>query len=750
MSNFAKIGHLLGVLIAFVFAACNTTKFVPQGQYLLNNVKVKIEDTKQVTSSDLMKYVQQKQNTEILGFWKLQLHIYNTASLDTTKWTSRNAQKIGEAPVIFRTEMADASCIQLKKAMNNKGYFQAEVDTSMVIKDRKVNLDYHIIANQPYYIGDYVTNFSHPELQSIADNSRTTLIKDNIRFDTDLLNQERQRVASAMRRRGYFYFDAEYLQFIADSTRVKNHIDVRMDFQDYINTLSEEDRDKLFRKYSIAHVHFHIDYDPALIPSDEEMQSTAQRGYVFTWIGKKLLRDNVLIRNCPIHPGALYNERNVERTYERLNQLAPIKFVDISFEPISNNELDCHIVLSRTKLNSVSAEIDGTYSAGDWGIAVGAGYQNKNLFRGAEELSIDGRASYEWRQNGGRAIEAKASAELKFPSSVAIDLNYNFQKRPEEYTRSIFSAGLNYSLKQPYLGLSHQFRLLDISYVFLPWISDAFKEQFLQSTNILKYSYENHFIVGLGYSGNYTSYRARQPYKSYWNVYYNIETAGNLLRVLARPCKFDIDSISGNYIFLNTQFSQFAKADLSFTYNHIFHPKHRLVFHTDLGVAIPYGNSQTIPFEKRYFAGGANSVRGWSARSLGPGGYRGNGKLIDFNNQSGDIRLNLNLEYRAKVWSIIELAAFIDAGNIWTVFDYDTQPYGQFHWNEFYKQIALAYGVGLRLDFSFFLFRVDFGVKLYDPSRLYSTLAGTQWRTVENGLNWRSDMALHFAIGYPF
>lgn len=750
MSNFAKIGHLLGVLIAFVFAACNTTKFVPQGQYLLNNVKVKIEDTKQVTSSDLMKYVQQKQNTEILGFWKLQLHIYNTASLDTTKWTSRNAQKIGEAPVIFSTEMADASCIQLKKAMNNKGYFQAEVDTSMVIKDRKVNLDYHIIANQPYYIGDYVTNFSHPELQSIADNSRTTLIKDNIRFDTDLLNQERQRVASAMRRRGYFYFDAEYLQFIADSTRMKNHIDVRMDFQDYINTLSEEDRDKLFRKYSIAHVYFHIDYDPALIPSDEEMQSTAQRGYVFTWIGKKLLRDNVLIRNCPIHPGALYNERNVERTYARLNQLAPIKFVDISFEPISNNELDCHIVLSRTKLNSVSAEIDGTYSAGDWGIAVGAGYQNKNLFRGAEELSIDGRASYEWRQNGGRAIEAKASAELKFPSSVAIDLNYNFQKRPEEYTRSIFSAGLNYSLKQPYLGLSHQFRLLDISYVFLPWISDAFKEQFLQSTNILKYSYENHFIVGLGYSGNYTSYRARQPYKSYWNVYYNIETAGNLLRALARPCKFDIDSISGNYIFLNTQFSQFAKADLSFTYNHIFHPKHRLVFHTDLGVAIPYGNSQTIPFEKRYFAGGANSVRGWSARSLGPGGYRGNGKLIDFNNQSGDIRLNLNLEYRAKVWSIIELAAFIDAGNIWTVFDYDTQPYGQFHWNEFYKQIALAYGVGLRLDFSFFLFRVDFGVKLYDPSRLYSTLAGTQWRTVENGLNWRSDMALHFAIGYPF
>ena len=375
---------------------------------------------------------------------------------------------------------------------------------------------------------------------------------------------------------------------------------------------------------------------------------------------------------------------------------------------------------------------------------------NRNLFRGAEELSVNGRGSYEWRQNGGRAIEAKASAELKFPSAVAIDLGYNFQNRPDEYTRSIFNAGLQYTLKQQHFGLNHQFRFLDISYVYLPWISEAFRDQFLQPTNILKYSYENHFIVGLGYSGNYTSFRARQPHRSYWNINYNVETAGNLLRAIAKPLHFKVDEESGNYEFFNTQFAQFAKADLSVTYNQVLNPRHRLVFHADVGVAVPYGNSQTIPFEKRYFAGGANSVRGWAARTLGPGGYRGNGKVIDFNNQSGDIRLNLNMEYRAKVWSIFELAAFVDAGNIWTIFDYEAQPYGKFQFNEFYKQIALAYGVGVRLDLSFFIFRVDFGVKLYDPSRLYGNLAGTQWRTVGNGLNWREDMSLHFAIGYPF
>jgi len=748
---YVRYGKGIGLFLCslLLFSSCNITKFVPQGEYLLNDVKVKVEDTKDVPSADLLKYVQQKPNTEILGFWKLQLGIYNTASLDTTKWTSKNARRVGEAPVIFSTEKVESSCNHLLRAMNNKGYFRAEIDTLMRVKKRKVDMLYTIVANEPSKIGTYSVNIEHEELLAIAQSNRHTLVHSGDQFDADILNQERQRIANSMRRRGYYYFDPELLQFKADSSRTSRLIDIEMCLHDHLATLSVDDKAKIFRKYKIARVYFHIDYDPARIPKDEEMYSYIDNGYVFTWVGKKLMRDRVLIRNCPIKAGDIYNEMIVERTYTRLNQLSPIRYVDISFEPISADELDCHIVISRGKLNSVSAEVEGTYSAGDWGVAAGVGYVNRNLFKGAEELSVNGRSSYEWRQNGGRAIEAKVAAELKFPSAVAVDLSYNFQNRPEEYTRSIFSAGLNYAIKQPRIGLNHQFRLLDISYVYLPWISDEFKNQFLQSTNILKYSYENHFIVGIGYSGNYTSFRSSNPHRSYWNVSYNIETAGNLLRGLAKPCRFVIDSVSGNYMLFNTQFAQFAKGDISATYNQVLVPGQRLVFHADLGVAVPYGNSQTIPFEKRYFAGGANSVRGWAARTLGPGGYKGNGKLIDFNNQSGDVRLNLNMEYRAKVWSFIELAAFLDAGNIWTIFDYEAQPNGVFRFSEFYKQIALAYGVGLRLDFSFFIFRVDFGVKLYDPALLYDG-SGKQWRTVPNGLNWKDDMAFHFAIGYPF
>lgn len=750
MRKFArKIRYLFWIGMMLSFLGCNTTKFVPQGEYLLNKANIKVEDNKDVAVSSLKNYLQQKQNTEILGFWKLQLGIYNTSPLDTTKWVSRNARKIGEAPVIYSPELTDRSIAQLHKAMQNKGYFRAQVDTTMRVKDRKIDITYHIQAGKPYTIRRYNVDFQQEELQQVAQNQRTALIREGMQFDVDMLNQERQRITSAMRRNGCFYFEEDYIRFIADSTRGREQVDLTVCMHDYFYQLTPAQQEQVFRHYKIAHVHFHIDYEIGRAPEGERMRASMKGDYEFTWVGDKLLRENVLIRNCPIQPGDMYNEARVERAYSSLNQLAPIKYVDISFDSISENELDCHIVLSRSKLNTVSVEAEGTYSAGDWGVAVGAGYANRNLFKGAEEFTIDGRTSYEWRQNGGRAIEAKASTGLKFPNSLAIDLNYNYQNRPEEYTRSIFGAGLQYQFKQRSLRLQHQFRFVDINYVYLPWISDAFRDQFLQSTNILKYSYESHFIVGWGYSGNYSSFNSRQPFRSYSNINYNVETAGNLMQGLAQICNFPTDD-DGKYTLFNTRFAQFAKADVSFTYNQIFNESHRLVYHADFGVAVPYGNSQAVPFEKRYFAGGSNSVRGWTARSLGPGGYRGSGSLIDFNNQSGDIRMNLSMEYRAKVWSIIELAAFVDAGNIWTIFDYETQPHGQFRWKEFYKQIALAYGVGLRLDFSIFVFRIDFGVKLYDPSRLYDQWAGTQWRTVPNGLNWTEDMSFHFAIGYPF
>ena len=175
----------------------------------------------------------------------------------------------------------------------------------------------------------------------------------------------------------------------------------------------------------------------------------------------------------------------------------------------------------------------------------------------------------------------------------------------------------------------------------------------------------------------------------------------------------------------------------------------QLVFHFGLGIAYPNGNSQVLPFEKRYFSGGANSVRGWSVRSLGPGSYKDKDGKINFITQTGDMKLDVNLEYRSYLFWKFNWALFVDAGNIWTIHEYADQAGGLFEWDQFYKQIALAYGAGIRFDLSILLLRVDFGVKLYDPKRL-SDANGTQWRTAANGLCWRDDMTFHFAIGYPF
>lgn len=756
-SLFAKqgISFVVGLaVILFVFSGCKTTKFVPDGEYLLNKAKVKITDTKDVAPAELRDYLRQKQNSEVLGFWKLQLGIYNTAPADTTKkgnaWLARNAHKIGEAPEIYDEELTRISMEQVQRTMQNKGYFNAQVDTIKKIKDKKINLTYLVTANQPYTIRNYKVRIDQPVIHAIATN-REQLIKVGMQFSSAIMDEERQRITTRMHNDGYFYFDKSMLEYTADSSYNCHGVDIELVMPEWVNQLPDSIRQRIYTKYSIHRIYYHIDYDPSRLPKGTELHvETDKYGNEYSYVGKRFLRPSVLRKNCRLKVGEKYSERQVERTYAMLNSLAPIKYVDISFETVGEDLLDCHITVSRGKLNNISAEVEGTYSAGDWGIAAGVGYINKNIFRGAEQLSLSGRASYEWRQNGGRAIEGKAEAGLMFPNSLRISIAYNYQQRPDEYTRTIANAGLYYTIPhRPQSRWTHRFNFLDISYIYLPWMSDRFRKDFIDKSSVLKSSYEDHFILDWSYSGSYTNYRSNSPTRSYINFNYTIETAGNALYGLAKAVKMSTND-AGSYTLFHIPFAQYAKADVNFTFHHIMAPAHQLVYHAGIGIAVPYLNANILPFEKRYFSGGSNSVRGWQARTLGPGGFRGADNTMVYDLQAGDIRLDLNIEYRWKVWTYIELAAFVDAGNIWTIRDYEQQPHGVFRWNEFYRQIALSYGVGLRLDFSLLIFRLDLGVKLYDPSRLYDALSGTQWRTVPNGLSWKNDMTLHFAIGYPF
>ena len=708
-----------------LLASCNTTKFVPQGQYLLNKAKVKCVDDKSVSGADLQKYLRQRQNTEIFGFWKLQLHIYDTAPTDTTtksnRTLARNAKKMGEAPVIYDEQQTQASMQQLRQQMNNMGYFHAEVDTIKKIKNRKVNLTYVITAKQPYKIRNYEVDFPASEiLRTIASDEQRCKVHPGDQFSTETLDDERARIATALRNRGYFYFEKSMLEFTADSSLNSHEVDVKIHLAPFVEHLDSAALKQLRTQYYIRNVDFKLD--------------------------KPFLRKNALRSACRLRAGDRYAEWRVERTYARMNGLAPVKYVDIAFTPAGDTLLDCEITISRGRIHTVAAEVEGTYSAGDWGVAAGVKYANKNIFHGAEVLTVGARAAYEWRANGGRAIEAKADASLLFPSNVKVNIAFNYQQRPDEYTRTIANAGLGYTIpKKPGDKWTHTFNFIDINYIYVPWKSQAFMDRFKNSTLMLA-SYNDQFILDWNYMASYSSYDQRHPNRTYVQFAVRAETAGNALYGLSAAAGLPQDSI-GRHMLWRVPFAQYAKGDINFTCHGIITPKHHLVGHIGIGVAVPYLNAQVLPFEKRYFGGGANSIRGWQARTLGPGTFRGLNNAAAYDLQVGDIKIDLNLEYRYKVLKFLELAAFLDAGNIWTIRDYKDQPGGVFLFDQFYKQIAWSYGVGVRFDLSILIFRVDFGVKLHDPSRIAE---GKQWRTAPNGLGWKDDMTFHFAIGYPF
>lgn len=747
------------VLLMFLgLTACQTTKYVPEGKYLLDKVAIK-SDVKSIPKSEIKSYLRQTPNASILGFWKLQLDIYNLSNPDTSKWINRSLRKIGDAPEIYNPNLTSMSLYQIERFMNNKGYFDADVSSDMEVKKRKAKVTYIVKGNSPYVLHDYQVDLDHEDLQRIASDTTSSYVKRGMLFDSNVLDAERARITKQMKNLGFYFFEKDYLAYVADSALGNNSVNLQLHLSNNVLLAPDSVREKLFTKCKIKSVSIHTDYDPLQWNSGaaRTLDTLRRDDYLISYGKKRNFRPQALISNCLIIPGQYYSMKTVEQTYVNFNAMSAIKYVNILFREVEPGWLHCVIVTTPAKTQAFSVEGEGTYSAGDFGVAGTLGYQHNNLFRGSEQLSIEGRAAYEWRKVGGNALEVGVDASLGFPSFLIpfsskefrkrdnaktnINVSYNFQNRPLEYSRTIASAGINYSwFRNP--ALRHSFDLVDFSYVYLPWISDEFKDYFLNNQSVLKYSYEDHFIMRWAYNGSYSTYNERHPLKNYVSMRYGVETAGNLLYGINHLFKMK-PSEDGSYKVFNIRYSQYAKADFDIAFHQIIDENNRFVYHAALGVGVPYGNSASLPFEKRYYSGGANSVRGWSVRTLGPGTFRTEDTRIDFNNQSGDIKLDLNMEYRVKIVSVLEGALFLDAGNIWTIKEYETQPGGAFRFDSFYKQIAVAYGVGVRLNLSFFILRLDFGVKLHDPA-----LADEQrWRIKPK---WKDDMAFHFAIGYPF
>lgn len=765
------IRYVVAAVLVAALGACSSTKHVPQGEYLLDKATVDVVDRDDVAEGELYNFLRQTPNHKVLGFAKLQLATYSLSGRDSTKWYNRWLRRVGQPPVIYDADLTDASCRQLNLALVNRGYLDAVVtaDTAST-GPKKMAVHYRITAGEPHRIAVVEYNIPDTAIRRLvmADTAASD-IHPGMLLDRNNLDNERGRITRLLRNAGYFNFNREYINFTADTVAGSKLAGLTLNIHAPAQ-VAEMQAAARHRKYVVRSVTY------MLTDGNEALSDTAAYGDVSVVYGRdRYIKPKVLDEMCFIHPGLPYSAADVERTYEALGRLSIVKFINIEMTPAGSvgdfGLLDATIVLSRNKKMSVAVELEGTNSEGDFGFGLGLTYQNRNLARGSELLTAKLRASYEALSGhydgiiNNRYTEFAGEVGITFPkfecpflsksfkqrmlASTEFTLSANYQERPE-YTRIILGTAWKWKWQQRRNGWQHRntFDLVDINYVRLPRSTIDFIDQVAPSNPLLRYSYEDHFIMRMGYTYSRTNRRlpsatvnalAVQPRVSSLRV--SGEIAGNLLYGISKMA--GLHRSDGVYKIFGIQYAQYVKGEIDYTFTRNFNDRNALAVHGGFGIAYPYGNSTMVPFEKRFYAGGANGVRGWGVRTLGPGAYDARNSVTDFINQCGDIRLDLSVEYRAKLFWVLEGALFVDAGNIWTIKNYENQPGGEFRFDSFYKQIAAAYGVGIRLDFTYFLLRLDLGVKAYNPA-----MNQERWPLIHP--KWSRDTNFHFSVGYPF
>lgn len=744
---------ILILLLVLLIASCSAEKFVADGKYMLDKVEIK-SDVKNFDALQFAQLVRQKGNSRWFSFFKIPLGTYALSGRDTTKWINRTLQKMGEEPVLYDTLEAQRSKENLRVAMNNMGYMNATVDLETKVKGKKLKAIYTLHPGSPYQINSFNYDIQDSVIASLLEPSLTSKFDKNHprQFIVSALDNERKRLTKILNDSGYYRFNKDFIYYTADSTKGTKEVDLTLHLTKY--RTNNDSEPTLHPRYIINKVN--------ILPGN----STGVN-----------LRKGVIAENNLIEPGRYFSSSDLQKTYNNFARLGAVRYTNIDFrelnsieniivgktfnyQPSQKHYLDVDITLSSNKPNTISFQPEGTNTAGNLGAAAVLSYQNRNLFRGSELLSVELRAAFEaitglegyenhdYEEYGiqtslqfPRFLSPFVSRDFRRRSSAVSEasISWNLQNRPE-FHRRIFSAMWKYRWANPTKHFKYGLDVLNLSYVYMPWISSTFKTDYLDDISnrnaILRYNYEDLLVMRMGFSViyNYNDQAIRAQF----------ETAGNLLNGVSRIFNLKKND-QGQRMLFNIAYAQYAKFDFDYTKIIRFDENNSLVLHGDFGIAWPYGNSKVLPFEKRYIAGGPNSVRGWSVRELGPGKFKGSDGRIDFINQTGDLKLDLNLEYRTHLFWKFDGAAFIDAGNIWTLRNYEEQQGGQFKIGEFYKQLAFAYGLGIRLNFNYFILRFDAGMKAINP--VYDDF---KEHYAFFNPNFKRDFTFHFAVGLPF
>ena len=777
-------------LSLLLILSCSTTKYIPEGQYLLDKVSLKTDSAKNF-NVQLLDYIKQKSNDSKFG-----VMIYNSVKNDSN-WFRKAVRKIGEAPVIYSQNYVNQSVNELSIEMKNRGYLNASVSAAVDTIGKKVVVNYRIQEGTPYRIRNYEIQLPDSQMNDLARGIRpprnllrrlirpdgqivdslanpnrnqqrrrhntymlakSAIKPDNI-FDMNRLNEERLRISNILRNQGYYDLTIDNLHYFADSALNTNQVDLRLQLRDT----------SLTNVYRIAKVRVFSGYDPVRSERYVVVDSVTAKNDVIIYYNKlHLLRPQLIADKVMIHPGGLFRERARESTYGLFQALNCVSRVDVAYREKNYPDstlLDCDIYLTPGNIHSFQTRLGGTNNAGDFGVALDVNYGHQNLFNGSEIFNIQLKGAYEFVSGKSATNSVNPNfyelgvmpslifSKLHLPFLGAYlqnnynvqtqySLGYDVQKRPE-YSRDFFNFKWQVRWSNRNNQVTHTIGLIDINYVSMPWKSESFRQYLNTEIDPLtRLSYNDVFTAGLDYSLIYTNANNEKTGQRLHTVRFNAESSGNALRGI-----FSLSHAKANdtnqYEIGGNPFAQYVKGSIDYAETIPLNVSGKFAFHTAFGLAYPYQNSLILPFEKRFFAGGPNSVRGWRTRYLGPGSFN-QGIPGDPTTHVGDISFILSGEYRYKLLSWLEPAYFIDCGNTWTIKDYEGQPCGLFQWNKFYKELAVGTGIGLRFDFSFFIFRLDAGTRVYDPARPEES------RFVFLKSNFWNNSAAYIAIGYPF
>lgn len=765
------------LLLAGLFTSCSTTKKIPEGEQLYNGLKIKYNAPEDVkvpggVKSDIMSSINVKPNNALpiikpyrrypfpLGLWVY--NNWNDSARGLKGWLYR--QLVTE-PVLVSDVRPEMRVKAIKSILDNNGFFESSVNYEVDPKKNPkiANINYTVNVGNPYLIDSIIylkengKNLTDQNrmlatfVDSIA--RRSTYLVPGSLFCVDSLSAERVRITNWLRNRGYYFFRPEYIEFLADSLITPERIALKFSLADDVPSLA-------MMRYRTGKVHTTVmRRNTHNIGTPDTLMTS--KGELVVYRPSKL-RPNLVPSCITFREGRYFSVNDMDRTQTRLSSLGIFGNIHIQPVPVDTNPqnpvLDVYVTCQFERPMEASIEANLTSKSNSYlGPGLILGLTNNNLFGGAERFSIQLSGSYEWQTGRNRgtvfnSYEFGLSASLAFPRLLApafvrrtnrelnwttITANASILNRPHYFRMAEFGAGITYEWNFN-RHVSNQFTPFKISYTKLMRTTHEF-DSIMAENPAVALSFESQFIPEMSYTYNYDRWLERERINGF-NFTATVKEAGNIFWCLWRAC-----GVKGRKELFGMPFSQFVKAQAQLVYTRrLFRGKDQwLVTRALIGAEHAYGNSNTVPYSEQFYIGGANSIRAFTVRSLGPGSYRApESDKNGYFDQTGTFKLEMNAEYRFPIISVLHGAVFVDAGNIWLLKDDPLRPGGKLEGKTFLRDIALGTGVGLRVDIGMMVIRADLGYGLHAP---YKTDLHGYWNIKPN-----KAFAFHLAIGYPF